>query len=420
MSARNKAPTRAERINGRPRAGSGLYERIPRLVEAWRKRRRSEDSGPLTRREIALAGSSLLELQRGLTGDRYLAGSGYMEDPDLLGAYLLYYWPVSYMQVSLALAEFPLARASERGPYRILDLGSGPGPASAAILDTDCDARGGTRSEAPELVLADASRAALDLASSILERGPAAPVKAHTVALNLESSSPLPEGPFDLVVAGHCLNELWRGKPEALDRRESLLRRAAERLAPGGRILVLEPSLLSTSRELIALRDRLATRSWRVIGPCPGSYPCPILAAGPERSCHAESSWQPPEIVAVLAAAAGLDRDSVKFAYFFLEPDFAEGGGNSAPDCLRVVSDPMLNKAGRLRYHLCGEKGLVTISAKADDTAARAAGFMSLGRGDLVRPTNFEKREGGGLGFCPLSRLELVRRAPEASKEGRL
>jgi hypothetical protein len=75
----------------------------------------------------------------------------------------------------------------------------------------------------------------------------------------------------------------------------------------------------------------------------------------------------------------------------------------------------MLNKAGRLRYHLCGAGALSTISAKADDSAARTAGFMSLSRGDLVRPISFEEREGGGLGFGPLSRLEIVRRAPEAS-----
>jgi SAM-dependent methyltransferase len=337
-----------------------------------------------------------------------------MDDPDLLGAYLLYYWPVSYMQVSLALAEFPLVRSTSSGPLRILDLGAGPGPASAAILDALRGMNGD--GEAYELVLADASRAALDLASSILERG--APVRPRTVTLDLESFSSLPDGPFDLIVAGHCLNELWRGKPEALDRREALLLRAAENLAPGGRILVLEPSLLTTSRELIALRDRLAARSWRVIGPCPGSYLCPILAAGTERSCHAESAWEPPEIVALLAAAAGLDRDSVKYAYFFLEPSIEEGGRNSATDCLRVVSDPMLNKAGRLRYHLCGAGKLCTLSAKADDAIARAAGFMSLGRGDLVRPTSFEKREGGGLGFGTLSRLEIVRRAPEASRDG--
>jgi SAM-dependent methyltransferase len=414
MSARNRAPDRmasgrARPAQGRPRAGAGLEDRIPGLVEAWRERRPTRGSGPLSVRETKEAGASLLALQRGLTGERRLAGSLYMDDPELLGAYLLYYWPVSYMQVSLALAELPLAADPARGSQRVLDLGSGPGPASAAIIDALCGI-------APDLVIADASRSALDLASSILKRGGRTPASLRAAELDLESSSPLPEGPFDLIVMGHCLNEMWRGRPDAIELREELLLRAAGRLAPGGLILVLEPSLLGTCRELIALRDRLASRAWRVVGPCPGSYPCPALAAGPERSCHAESAWRPPKIVAALAAAAGLDRDSVKFAYFFLSPEAEAKASAPAPEgALRVVSDPILNKAGRLRYHLCGAGSLSTLSAKADDGAAQAAGFMNLGRGDFLRPLGFERREGGGLGFGLGSSIEIIRRAPEAS-----
>lgn len=437
MGAKSRPSFRAESAPERPSAGEGLEGRIPALIEAWRRERRSRNGGPLSEREVEEVGRALLGLQRGLTGDRRLAGSGYMDDAERLGAYLLYYWPVSYLQVSLALSEFP----PPSGCGRILDLGSGPGPASAAILDALRAAgarRGGAGpAAAPELVLADASPRALELAASILERGDNRPSALRRELLDLESGSSLPEGPFDLIVAGHCLNELWRGHPDALGRREELLLRAGERLSPGGLLLLLEPSLLSTSRELIALRDRLAAASWRVLGPCPGSYPCPALAAGPDRTCHAQAAWAPPPLVASLAAAAGLDRDSVKFAYFLLQPPGPGEGGAGASDRLagegaqderaeaplRVVSDPMLNKAGRLRYHLCGEGRLVTLSARADDEAARAAGFMSLGRGDLLRPLGFEARDGGGLGFVPGSGsgsgLEILRRAPEAPRSRR-
>jgi SAM-dependent methyltransferase len=393
--------------------GEGLAKRIPALVGAWRESRKASgpgQAGPLSRREIETATAALLELQRGLTGDRRLAGSGYMDDPNLLGAYLLYYWPVSYLQVSLAFAELSPARpiASSGSWRRILDLGSGPGPASAAVLDagaTGC-----------EVVLVDASERALGLARSILESGDNPPSRIESRVLDLESEEALPEGPFDLVILGHCLNELWHGKREALDRRSSLLRRAAKTLAPGGMMLILEPALLLTSRELIALRDRLAGELWRILRPCPGSYPCPILAAGSERSCHAESPWTLIEPVASLAAAAGLDRASVKCAYFLLSPP---GQGNPPEEGFvgsrRVVSDPMLNKAGRLRYILCGEGTLLTISAKADDEAARIAGFMDLRRGDSIRFQGFEERPGGGLGFVQGSSIELLARAPTAT-----
>ena len=403
----------------RPQVGQGLAARIPALIEAWRAGRGTTASGELGKREIEAAGAALLALQRGLTGDRRLAGAEYMDDGDLLGAYLLYYWPVSYMQVSLALAS-PRLEAASFAPKRILDLGSGPGPASAAVLDAS-RANGAAGPE--ELVLVDASRKALDLAASLLDRGLAGksaaskPLRVSTAAIDLEEGRELPEGPFDLIVMGHCLNELWRGEGDAVDRRSDLVRRAADRLAPGGRILLLEPALLLTCRELIALRDRLALGGWRVLAPCPGSYPCPVLASGPERSCHAQSPWTPPEPVASLAKAAGLDRASVKWTYFLLSPESAAKSEESARFAgrRRVVSDPMLNKAGRLRYVLCGDGSLTTMSARADDEAARASGFMSLRRGDIIRADALEERPGGGKGFGPSSTLELPSLSPEAS-----
>jgi SAM-dependent methyltransferase len=398
-------------MRDRPIAGSLLGAHVPRLIELWRTghdlRLYPEYAGKLSRREAETAGAALLALQRGLTGGRILAGTGYMNEGDLLGAYLLYYWPVSYMQVSLALAESPCS------PRRVLDLGSGPGPASAAVID----ALVGNGGALDELVLVDSSRKSLDLAASLLGRVPGGPASLRTVELDLESEAELPKGPFDLIVIGHCLNELWAHEAEALERRTELVERAAARLAPGGRVLIVEPALLATCRGLIGLRDRLASRSWRVLGPCPGSYPCPALAAGPERSCHAESPWKSPESVASLASAAGLDRNSVKFAYFFLAPESVlSGEPDEAPSGdRRVVSEPMLNKAGRLRYVLCGAGRLETISGSAGDDDLRAKGFMDLRRGDVVRPRGLESRPGGGFGLVPASELDLRARAPEAS-----
>jgi SAM-dependent methyltransferase len=390
-------------------AGALLDERLALLVERWRTSRYPMPyPGPfrkLTRGEIEAAAAALLVLQRGLTGARRLAGRAYMDDRELLAAYLLYYWPVSYMQVSISLVERPFS------PRRVLDLGSGPGPASAALIDACSSASDASSIE--ELVLVDDSSRALDLAESIIAGGSRRPGRVEKAVLDLESDAELPEGPFDLIVAAHCLNELWLLEADAPKRREGLIRRAAERLAPGGRILLVEPALLATCRDLIALRDALASSSWRVLGPCPGSFACPAFAAGPNRSCHAQAPWEAPEIVASLAKAAGLDRTSVKFAYFLLSPEPAPEEEPS--QARRVVSDPMLNKAGRLRYVLCGEGRLETISARGDDAGAAAKGFMGLRRGDTLVARGLESREGGGYGLLPDSELDLRTRAPEAS-----
>jgi len=69
------------------------------------------------------------QLSRGLTRERALAGARYMDEERLLGAYLLFYWPISYLQARGVLSELPgRARA-------VLDLGSGPAPMAFAALD---------------------------------------------------------------------------------------------------------------------------------------------------------------------------------------------------------------------------------------------------------------------------------------------
>ncbi|MBP7095001.1 MAG: class I SAM-dependent methyltransferase [Spirochaetia bacterium] len=339
----------------------------------------------LSRARLAAVGKALLRLQRGLTGGRALVGAPYMDDPALLEAYLLYYWPVSYAQAARALA---LSKAGTR--KRVLDLGSGPGPVAAAFAD----------SGARELVLVDASREALSLAQRILENppeglAPQGPPRVETLAADLEGLSPdrLPPGPYDAVSFGHSLNELWKGLPDRVARRAGLLESLRSRVAPGGLVLVVEPALLATSRDAIALRDALLERAWSVVAPCPAPIPCPALAAGPSHTCHDAAPWDVPPVTAALAREAGLDRDELKAAWFALSPDRAP---SAAPEGFRrVVSEPMLNKSGRVRYLLCDARGRVALSAKSGDPAAKDSGFFALERYDLARVTGAEARETG-------------------------
>jgi len=454
----NKAFRPGERKERRPAGplGLALEARLPALAELWRAE--ISGGGPkgtgstLSPAEVESAGAALLRLQRGLTGERGLAGEPYMDDSRLLGAYLLYYWPVSYLEASLALAT--LAASGRAAPRRVLDLGAGPGPLSAAALDLGAE----------ELCLVDSSARALDLAGRLLGpaprpgerpgarsegrrpdaglgarsegRGPDSPrpgaprsaagrgakaLSAFRLDLEAEgAAAALPPGPFDAVLMGRAVNELWKGREDRLERRLALLEAAQARLAPGGFLLVLEPAVLLSSREALELRDRLVTKGAPILGPCLGQGPCPALAAGPGHSCHGEYPWSPPEPVASLARRAGLDRSSVKTAWFAAgrPGDTSPGAHKAAPSVgapreaaspregagpggvirALVVSEPMLNKAGRTRYLLCGEEGRRAFSAAKDDGRAQAAGFRTLGRYDIVRITRPEARPGQGEG----------------------
>ena len=386
---------------------------------------------------IANAGAALKSLQRGLTGDRNLAGERYFSEADYLKAYLLYYWPVSYVQVTMALGELR-SRGELPRIRRILDIGAGPGPASFAAIDAAAE----DAAAVANVTLVDWNAEALEAARRLAAIGAPGSIALETIERDLEADPRLEGGPYDLIVACHSVNELWKGSADALERRTALLSQACGLLAEGGILLVVEPSATVTSRPALALRDRLLAKAaaasggegvsgggLRCAGPCPGSYPCPIAAAGGERSCHSTWSWTPAPMVADLARAAGLDRDSAKATWFALKKEPAAAaaaalgtaqGDSSASSSLagRVVSEPMLNKAGRVRYIICAAEGLVTLSAKRDAPAARESGFLDLRRGDCISVSGLERREGeNNFGIAPGTTLNLTFRAPNAAGE---
>ena len=418
------------------------------------------------------AAQNVVELQRGLTGSRALAGNGYMQKGASLQAYLLYYWPVSYAQTKAALQKAPsffervaeisgsagtsgnagtVSKAKKRA-VRVLDLGSGPAPASCSLADL---AQGrGEQNMAFEFCLCDSSGDALSLGKKILEAAYAKNASVETRVCNLENIFQPKNGApeiagkpqiagsaqnagkpkngaafldgkkFDFIIASHSLNELWKGQKKRGEKIAALLKNLSACLDDGGLMLLMEPALLATSRALIEARDSLIASGLKVASPClQSASPCPALE-NPNATCHAQFDWEMPQIVADLAALAGLNRADVKMTYFVFEKAVAgsfgqEGdfgnGENSLQDqkvAALVVSEPMLNKAGRIRYVLCDGKARFTLSAKNGDPNAAGQGFFDLRRYDKIKVAGAQVRSQKGeplsLGFDEKTRLEFL------------
>lgn len=365
-----------------------LSGHVSRLVSLWRG---GGSSSPLTSKELKRAGEALLSLQRGLTGSRKLAGAGYMDDQVLLGSYLLYYWPVSYLQVSLLLS-WRSDLLFREGEVDVLDLGCGPGAASSALIDLL------PKGVHVRLTLADSSGKAMKLAEKLLS-SPRVDVQRVRLDLMQEGALDALEGPYDFVLMNHTLNELWKDKEDADDRRALLIDQGLRsRIKQGGFLFIGEPALLLTSRGEMDVRDKLIERGWRVLGPCMATHPCPCLAAGPSHTCHAEVAWNPTEPMASLARIAGLDRTSVKMTGFLLSPEALEQERKTDEITALVVSEAMTNKSGRVRYLICDGKERVPFSAQGGDPAARRAGFFDLKRYDKVILRGVERR-GDGFGW---------------------
>jgi len=114
-----------------------------------------------------------------------------------------------------------------------------------------------------------------------------------------------------------------------------------------------------------------------------------------------------------------LDKDLLKMTAFVfsrgpetrrLEATGLEATGPEAgPEGLwRVVSDPMLNKAGRIRLLLCGRDGRIPLSTKPGEGFPAEKDFLSLRRSDRVAISEPAVRE-GGFGLGPGTRLSVSR-----------
>ncbi|MGA9521535.1 MAG: small ribosomal subunit Rsm22 family protein [Myxococcaceae bacterium] len=374
-----------------------LAKWFPRLIAVWRAVRRSPPGPPdrLTPPELKEVGAAVRRLSLGLTRERELAGAHYMDDPKLLGAYLLFYWPVSYAQARQVLGELP------NRPRTVLDLGSGPGPVSFAAMDA-----GGA-----EVTAADRSRPALELALKLAaEAGEALSIRNW----DPQAKKGLPEGQFDVITMGHVLNELFGQDDVALARRADLLEEALGKLKRGGSLVVIEPALRDTSRNLLKVRDQMVSRGYAIRAPCMFRGNCPALVKESDW-CHAERSWEMPRVVEDLARAAQLHKEALKMSYLVLAPK-GEAWREPPPGRLfRIVSEPLEGK-GRHRYMGCGPEGRVGLALQTKHETPENKAFFHLRRGDVISVSETEER-GDGFALTDKSQVRVVapagRRLPE-------
>jgi hypothetical protein len=233
-----------------------------------------------------------------------------MDDPALLDAYLSYYWPVSYAQASGSCScvdcVHPGCWILVRGlaPWQRPHLTGGlQAPVPGGPFHRSLGA-GRTAAGRPWAVCRGCLRCRSRDRGKLCPRYKplctnTKPPAIQCIQADLEAPQAIPAGPFDLVILGHCLNELGGDAPDQkarVERRAALLQRAASALAPGGSVMIVDPATLASARDGMALRDHLAGLGWLVTGPCTRQGPCPALAAGENQSCHDEAAWAMPEV----------------------------------------------------------------------------------------------------------------------------
>jgi SAM-dependent methyltransferase len=274
---------------------------------------------------------------------------GYLAAGRLRRAYVQYYLPVNAEKVARVLREWADYARPDR-PLRVLDFGCGPGTAALAWL------LGGRPTAS--LTLVDVVDEALDDAVFLCEALGARPRRLHEAP---------PGETFDLILAAHVFAET---EP-----------RLEEHLAPDGHLVVIEPALKETTHRLMQWRDRKAAEGWRIAAPCVRSAPCPMLGRD-DLWCHMDVPWPRPAAVAEVDRRAGLDKESLKYAYAVITRSgrtLADLGG-----AVRVVSNLHREKGKAWAWMCPGEGPLCRTEVLTRHRGPSTSAFFRAGRGDVL------------------------------------
>jgi ribosomal protein RSM22 (predicted rRNA methylase) len=348
-------------------------------------------------------GAAIVELSRRYTRDR-----GQLQaaaDPDLLAARLLFFAASDAPKALVPLAELACGAAGPAArPQRVLDLGAGTGAMSLGLL---AFLRAPGAPAEVEITAVDQDRAALELgAAAVAEVAPLlGPVRLRFAARlgDARREAELPAGPFDLVLAGSVLNELWPAEPDHLVRRAALAEALCRRLAPDGALVLVEPALREVARDLGWVRAEMLATGRSVFAPCPHEGPCPLLAR--ERDwCHEARQVASPPRLAELGRLTGLRHAEVRFAYLTVRAGPGLAVARGAP--WRVVSHPLPGK-GKQVLDVCGAGRRVRLELLHRDRRPGNAAFDEAGRGD------------GLVVLPPPGPTAVVRLGPDARVERR-
>ena len=371
-----------------------LYH-FPADIEQWI----AERAGGGAEDELAVA-QAVRSLSDAFVG-REPWRANYAANPELRRAYLRYYVPVNLPKVRLPLAAWLAAdprRFADR-PLRCVDLGSGPGTALLGLCDFLRGLPPADRPTRLQAVALDQSYENLKDAEALLGRFSSAdralevefrPLRLDLVA-NASEIFPLAAagGRFDLVIAANVLCEVIRDSAHGHADAEALIVAAADQLlGPGGAILIVEPGLRDTARDLHRLRDRLVGVSGlHALAPCLHDDPCPALFTDRDW-CIADLPWEPPAIVRDIDRHTGLRKASLKFAYLLL----ARSPAPPAPGTRwRVVSD-VLELKGERRVYLCAAGRWIVLGQLTRERSDAGEALSRIRRGDLVEVEGMEPR----------------------------
>ena len=369
--------TRPLFVRLRPEAAKALedYRKVLEAVHPLKARHR--DGLP---RDVERL-SSDLTAERG-PGPR----ANYLSGPANQSAYLYYFLPWNLYRLCRLLPglDFDVPDGAV-----ILDLGAGPLTLAQALWIS----RPHLRERSLRFVCVDQTSQILRVGRDLFQTlaGPGCPWRIELVHGPVHLA---PREPVDVVAAVNAVNELGRGRGvEGHETLERLACSLGERLAAGGRLLLVEPGTRQGGRTLSRLRGLLLEEGLSCLGPCVHGEECPMLAPGWRSWCHfsvpAEAA---PAWLGRLSALAGLEKGKVSLSY--LEMAAAERGH---PDNQARIVSGAFPLPGGFGCYACAGGGLNLLTS-----SGRVPGLVSGALAELAWPERRGRDSKTGAWLCPV------------------
>lgn len=384
---------------------SRLNRAIPIIHSVMRLRREHAEDLPY----------AVADLSRQLTSER--SGiQGYWASPRNMSAYIHYFLPWNIIRLAWLLPQLKLSLADNA---RVLDLGSGPLTVPLSLLLAAPD----LTKKRLEVTCADVAPHPMQLGKVILETllesdktpgmrvgsssarrreqgAPAMPEKKIKPAreeitgftecwsLRLQRATlekalrSTPPQSLQLITAANVLNELRATRGISLrERLDNFTRMLQTALAPGGKILLVEPGTRQGGKIISLVRCAAIEQGLRVVAPCPHNNVCPYQpdfeeeddshcfnSEKPKRQTSLTYAWchftfpvdGVPQELARLSQAAGLGKRSLSLAFLLLEKS-AQGTPIEEPDSAQtglVLSDAIVIPGYREARYICHRDGL--------------------------------------------------------------
>jgi ribosomal protein RSM22 (predicted rRNA methylase) len=359
--------------------------------------------------KVAEIAQGVAELSNLYTRQRKRLSSELLNNFVLRKAYLGYFLPSNLVKVRRIFQEIlahPQGASHFTGRRRLLDIGCGPGTSLLGFLSLLAD--GTVLTDSLECVALDSAVANLQDAEHLFSRYSCCLKRSRDLALRTchaelsHSPSLNLDGQFDFVVFGNVLNELFPDRKDRIEKRCELVAAVAQKwLSKDGFLVLLEPALKETSRELLLLRDRLLDQTdLCVYAPCVHSLHCPAVARENLSDwCHEDRHWVSPRLIQAIDALVGIRKESLKYSYAVfsrLGLSVAEAArwqarnrGKSSAEresggqVWRVVSE-RLEEKGKSSAYFCGDQGRARVTRLEKHGTEHNQDFGNLERGQVV------------------------------------